>query len=250
MTGEKPGDQILSLPKLGRGNLVAQVFEILRKRIATGTLQAGARLPTHEQLAENMGVSVTVTRGAIHKLASLGLVTVQQGRGTFVSAPNINQIVQSLTEALSLEPSTIQEVLEIRLSLEITIVRLAARRVSEEQKGQLENLVDVMDQLIEQAEMGKFADHDMQFHLLLAKAANNQMLHDIYKFIRASIQKFLSGFNVFPGSAEESNRYHRKICKAVINHDPDGAEKAMEQHLRKTMEPFLNNIDLDLEILR
>lgn len=250
MTEEKTLNQTLSLPKLGRGNLVAQVFEILRERIASGALQAGTRLPTHEQLAEDMGVSVTVTRGAIQKLSSLGLVTVHQGRGTFVSAPNIRQIIQSLTEALSLDPSTIQEVLEIRLSLEITIVRLAARRVTQKQKDQLESSVDMMDQLIDQGEMDKYADQDMQFHLLLAQAAKNQILHDLYKFIRDSIQKFLSGFNIFPGSAEESNHYHRKICQAVINNDPDGAEQAMDQHLHNTMKPFLNNVDLDLEILR
>lgn len=250
MDKEKTVDQTLSLPKLGRGNLVAQVFEILKERITSGVLETGTRLPTHDQLAEEMGVSVTVTRGAIQKLASLGLITVHQGRGTFVSAPNIGKTIQSLTDALSLDPSTIQEVLEMRLNLEISIVRLAAQRVSEEQKIQLKRAVEQMDQLISLRNLDEFSEHDMQFHLLLAQVAQNRILHDIYKFIRASIQKFLSGMNIFPGTPVESNHYHRKICMAVINNDPDSAEQAMAQHIQKTMEPFVANVDMDLKILR
>lgn len=250
MDKEKTVDQTLSLPKLGRGNLVAQVFEILKERITSGVLETGTRLPTHDQLAEEMGVSVTVTRGAIQKLASLGLITVHQGRGTFVSAPNIGKTIQSLTDALSLDPSTIQEVLEMRLNLEISIVRLAAQRVSEEQKIQLKRAVEQMDQLISLGNLDEFSEHDMQFHLLLAQVAQNRILHDIYKFIRASIQKFLSGMNIFPGTPVESNHYHRKICMAVINNDPDSAEQAMAQHIQKTMEPFVANVDMDLKILR
>ncbi len=250
MDKEKTVEQTLSLPKLGRGNLVAQVFEILKERITSGALEAGTRLPTHDQLAEEMGVSVTVTRGAIQKLASLGLISVHQGRGTFVSAPNIEKTIQSLTDALSLDPSTIQEVLEMRLNLEISIVRLAAQRITEEQKQQLENAVERMDQLIGVGDLDEFSKHDMQFHLLLAQMAQNRILHDIYQFIRASIQKFLSGMNIFPGTPVESNHYHRKICTAVINQDPDGAEQAMTQHIQKTMEPFVANVDMDLKILR
>ncbi len=250
MNKEKVAEQALSLPKLGRGNLVAQVFEILKERITSGVLEAGTRLPTHDQLAEEMGVSVTVTRGAIQKLASLGLISVEQGRGTFVSAPNIGKTIQSLTDALSLDPSTIQEVLEMRLNLEISIVRLAAQRVTEEQKEQLERAVEQMDQLIGEGDLDEFAEHDMQFHLLLAEVAQNRILHDIYKFIRASIQKFLSGMNIFPGTPAESNYYHRKICTRVIDNDPDGAEQAMTEHVQKTIEPFVTNVDMDLKILR
>ena len=250
MDENKMTDQALSLPKLGRSNLVTQVFEILKERITSGTLETGTRLPTHDQLAEEMGVSVTVTRGAIQKLASLGLILVQQGRGTFVSAPNISQTIQSLTDALSLDPSTIQDVLEMRLNLEISIVRLAAQRISEEQKTQLVNVVEVMDQLVRKSELSEFAEHDMQFHLLLANAAQNRILYDLYEFIRASIQKFLSGMNIFPGTPLESNNYHRKICIAVINHDVNGAEAAMEEHIQKTMEPFVTNVNMDLKILR
>ncbi len=138
----------------------------------------------------------------------------------------------------------------MRLNLEVSIVRLAAQRITKEQKKQLVYAVDQMDQLIGQGNLDEFSEHDMQFHLLLAQVAQNKILHDIYKFIRASIQKFLSGMNIFPGTPVESNYYHRKICNAVINNDPDNAEQSMAQHIQKTMEPFVANVDMDLEILR
>lgn len=57
------------------------------RAIADGHVEAGARLPTHRRLAEDLGVSVQTVSRAYEELIRRGLITGETGRGTFVRAP-------------------------------------------------------------------------------------------------------------------------------------------------------------------
>jgi GntR family transcriptional regulator len=62
----------------------AQLVRILRGQIAAGVFGAGDRLPSEAQLCERYGVSPMTVRRVINILAAQGVVTAEQGRGTFV----------------------------------------------------------------------------------------------------------------------------------------------------------------------
>jgi GntR family transcriptional regulator len=77
--------------------LYAQVEAALAARIANGTLQAGAGLPSEEKLMEAFGVSRTTIRTTIQNLLRRGLVEIRRGKGTFVAEPKITQNLTALT---------------------------------------------------------------------------------------------------------------------------------------------------------
>jgi GntR family transcriptional regulator len=62
-----------------------QIADLMRQRIARGRWLRGARLPSLDALAESFGVARVTVRQAIDLLAREGLVSPQQGRGTFVT---------------------------------------------------------------------------------------------------------------------------------------------------------------------
>jgi DNA-binding transcriptional regulator YhcF (GntR family) len=62
----------------------AQVVDILRREIDEGILPAGARLPTHEQLRSQFGVSIGTIKRALSELQGAGAIVSRQGQGTFV----------------------------------------------------------------------------------------------------------------------------------------------------------------------
>jgi DNA-binding transcriptional MocR family regulator len=66
--------------------LYRQLSAELRRRITSGALQPGDRLPSERQLAVQVAVSRTTAVSAYRELEALGLVRSQVGRGTFVSA--------------------------------------------------------------------------------------------------------------------------------------------------------------------
>jgi GntR family transcriptional regulator len=76
--------------------LYAQIEDALALRIRDD-LRPGDRLPTEDELIKQFAVSRITVRHAIQNLAARGLVVVEQGRGTFVARPRIEQQLTALT---------------------------------------------------------------------------------------------------------------------------------------------------------
>jgi GntR family transcriptional regulator len=75
-----------------------QLADLMRQRIARGAWPHGHRLPSLEELMAEFGVARVTVRQAIDLLAREGLVSPQQGRGTFVTgAPQRERIINVVT---------------------------------------------------------------------------------------------------------------------------------------------------------
>ncbi len=61
-----------------------QLLQILRNRILSGELPAGAQLPTEEELTQSYELSRGTVRKAIAQLEAEGLIRVEHGIGSFV----------------------------------------------------------------------------------------------------------------------------------------------------------------------
>lgn len=59
------------------------VYVVLRQSLLSGAFPAGEALPAEMELASRFGVSRITIRHALNQLAAEGLITRQQGRGTF-----------------------------------------------------------------------------------------------------------------------------------------------------------------------
>ena len=68
------------------GKPYEQVAASLRKRIAAGEFAVGTQLRINRELATEYGVSANTVGSAIGVLRREGIVSSQQGRGTFVRA--------------------------------------------------------------------------------------------------------------------------------------------------------------------
>nr|WP_272508908.1 GntR family transcriptional regulator [Clostridium ganghwense] len=85
--------------------LYYQLKEILQEMIENEELKPGDLIPTERQLCEIQNVSRMTARKAIMALVNEGVLYREQGKGTFVSQPKINQPLSELskgfTEALA-----------------------------------------------------------------------------------------------------------------------------------------------------
>ena len=63
----------------------AQLAELFRQRIVRGTWRSGERLPSLDALTEEFDVARVTVRQAVDLLERDGLLSAQQGRGTFVT---------------------------------------------------------------------------------------------------------------------------------------------------------------------
>jgi DNA-binding transcriptional regulator YhcF (GntR family) len=62
----------------------AQVVDALRREIEQGVLPPGAKLPTHQQLVAQYGVSIGTIKRALGELQGAGLIISRQGQGAYV----------------------------------------------------------------------------------------------------------------------------------------------------------------------
>lgn len=80
----------------GPGRLYLRVAAWLRRGIAAGRWQVGAAVTPERRLVEELGVSRATVRHAIGVLTQEGLLERRHGRGTFVTAPKLEQPLHRL----------------------------------------------------------------------------------------------------------------------------------------------------------
>ncbi|MBN1149365.1 MAG: GntR family transcriptional regulator [Anaerolineales bacterium] len=75
-----------------------QIVEQIRQLIAAGELQVGDQLPTVRQLAADLRVNFNTVARAYRLLDEAGLISTQQGRGTYIWEAPPPQAAQRLRE--------------------------------------------------------------------------------------------------------------------------------------------------------
>lgn len=218
------------------GNLVVQVSDDLRQSILSGEFKPGAKLPSEAKLTEAFGVSRTVVREAIAALRADRLVEARQGAGVFVlEAP-----VRDMAPFQNLDYqriSSVIELLELRIGVEMEAAGLAALRHSAQQE---ENIINAHREIMACLEAGKpTAIADFALHLAIADATNNSRFSEFLKMIGSGI---IPRFALDPSGEANSSDYiahlhdeHASIIAAISNRDEEGAREAMRHHLKGSL---------------
>lgn len=79
-----------------------QLANILRHQISDGAFKPGDLLPSEAQLVRRYGISPMTVRRSINLLADEGVVSTEQGRGTFVKALELSSAIFDLQELQNL----------------------------------------------------------------------------------------------------------------------------------------------------
>jgi len=88
------------MKKLNRGSpvpLYYQLKEILRAKIAAGEFDGDGQFPSEREIVERYEISRMTARQALSELVNEGLLIREQGRGTFVVQPRIQDQLRHLT---------------------------------------------------------------------------------------------------------------------------------------------------------
>ncbi|MDR3600759.1 MAG: GntR family transcriptional regulator [Desulfosporosinus sp.] len=75
-----------------------QLFKLIEEQIRRGDLKPGESLPTEHEISSRFEISRMTVRRAISELVSAGMVYAQQGRGTFVATPKLDNIIFELND--------------------------------------------------------------------------------------------------------------------------------------------------------
>lgn len=198
--------------------------------IATGELAAGSRLPAERELAVSLSVSRSSLREAMHELESKHLIDRTPGRGTTVLGP-----IAGVEELLMMSAghSEQEHAAELRLIIEPSIAGLAANRATPASILQLRDVLEKSSERLPKADSLRL---DVEFHLLLANAAQNPLLATLQTMASEWTSEVRQHSHASREGRRASVRGHQAIFDAVQAHDAAAARQAMEDHLREVRE--------------
>ena len=120
---------------LRRKNVADEIAGILQRKIVELDLKEGDKLPSHDILSQELGVSKASLREGLQKLSVMGLVDLRQGLGTIVATPNVTNFLKILSPRLVSLGCPLSDLFEARISIEMfTAAEAANRRDQDELK--------------------------------------------------------------------------------------------------------------------
>ncbi|TWH01735.1 GntR family transcriptional activator of glc operon [Nocardioides sp. J9] len=221
---------------------IAAAFE---RKILSGELAPGAKLPTETELCELLNVSRSVIRDAVRRLVAQGLVNVRQGRGTTVAEPSGEAYSNALLVLLARSALTMGDVFAARAAIETSLVAIAARNGTPEDWEQLERTYDEFADAIERNDDLAAGTCHARFHTLLLESAHMPALTLMLRPMAdltivssaASVLRTISG----DWELEE----HLPILNALKAGDAEAATKAMVAHYETASNPVQYNEFMD-----
>jgi DNA-binding FadR family transcriptional regulator len=216
-------------PRLSDGVVGALAADIISGRVAPGTM-----LAAEPQLSDRFGVSRTVIREAVARLARNGLIRVRQGLGTVVlDRSHWNDLDPELLRIRSttgMIGDLVDDLLAVRRLVEVEVAGRAALRRSDEDLAGLDRLIDRMQAMV--ADPVAYSDADIAFHEALIGAGGNDLLRQMMRPVN-QIRRIGSVITTTrnPTAIADSMAAHREILAAVVAADADAARRAMAAHL-------------------
>ncbi len=195
-----------------RPQLSDDVARYVRRRIFTGGYRPGEYLRL-EQLAGELGISVTPVREALLNLRAEGLLAQHPRRGFMV---------------LEVTARDLADVAKVQAFIGGELAARAAEHITDAQLAALRAVQDELEGAYQQADLERMVRLNHEFHRTINIAGDSpkltQFMSGITRYAPESV------FPTLPGWPEQSTRDHRAVLAALEARDPELARTAMAEH--------------------
>jgi DNA-binding GntR family transcriptional regulator len=208
-------------------SLTEQAADEIRQRIVLGEIALGASL-SENTLAAELGVSKTPVREALLQLKNEGLVSIQPQRGSFVFDMSASEIVQ---------------LGELRETLELAALRLAAKYDQRGLASDLAAILEKMTRALDRNDVATYRRLDADFHHAMFERSANKYLLAAYLGIAFRIQALRTRLSANPVLNRSSFKDHERLRRFVETGRLDEAAALLSAHVRGTTENYAASID-------
>lgn len=236
-------DQITPVPVNGdllrKRSLTDEVYEYLSDKIIAGKYSPGDWL-RQEDISTLLGVSQTPVREALDRLVASGLAERVPYRGVRVPI---------------LEPSEIVDAFLLRLILETTAARLAAKVIQPEETLALSTLIEKTSGLVTLEDMSTLRQLNKQFHTHLVEAARSPLLNKIYEMTTNAFPDWMLYEYMFrhpellQSNLEREYNEHQAIIEAFSSNDPQVASHQVAKHIKNLWHDLQTYLDISGEAM-
>ena len=196
------------------------IFDILKERIINLELKPGDPIQEKE-LVEEFGVSRTPVREALIKLSQIGLIETRPRVGTFVT---------------QIDLKSVKNAYEVKKNLEGLAAELAAKRASEDEIGELFEIIDRFSgyDIVEDYKL--CINDDQRFHQIVRQASNNEMLIEILDQLNTKTARFLQSIEYVIDDFDWFYETLKNMAHAIKARDAQDARIKTEEHTLKSVD--------------
>lgn len=220
--------------------LKEDIFNVLHEKIISGVYRPGDWL-RQEDIATQLGVSMTPVREGLDLLVSAGLAERVPYRGVRVR---------------EISPKDVVEAYGLRLVLEAVIAQEAARKITDEQIAGLEAMIEIMKKHDTLKEMSDERKMSREFHSAIAEASQNDLLVKLYAIVANAFPDWLLYEALFRNpelladSTATTLREHIAIVKALKSRDGVLAAQQSIDHVMDSGKWLEEYLQIPAELLR
>lgn len=218
-----------SKPKTRKNSISARekTYEYLKEKVLSGSFTPGERL-TEEHLAEELGVSRTPIREALHKLELEGLVKPLETRGFCVSLDSVEEM---------------GEIFEIRAILEGYALRSVCQDISAKEIERLNQFVDKAEEALEDQKREEVFRYNTDFHdMIHSLLSHKNRLVNLMVDMRKYVLRYRKNTLDYLDGARRSIDGHKKLILALKLKDPVLCEQMMREHVSEAKEDAIQAI--------
>lgn len=222
-----------------RRPLKEDIFHALLEKIISGGYKPGAWL-RQEDIASQLGVSMTPVREALDLLDAAGLAERVPYRGVRVPQPKHEEIAESYAT---------------RLLLEKAVSRAAALNREQAHVEAMKRIVGQSKKLIRLDDMSASRKLSGDFHSTVAEATRNSTLIRVYKVAANSFPDWMLYQAMFEHpealeqSVKEEYEEHLAIAEAIEARNANLAEQRAEEHIRDIGSQLVSYLGVPQELL-
>jgi DNA-binding GntR family transcriptional regulator len=211
----QPADRVTSPGFQPSEKLSEAVLRHIAGDIVAGRLKPNQHL-AELKLCEELGVSRSPVREAIHRLAVEGLVVLVPRKGAFVA---------------DLSAKEVSDVFEVRSELEALTARLAAAKATPRDVAELEAVNRRCAEAAEAESFAEFFDHNDAFHRSVGDIAGNDYLQQLRQAAATRTFRPLFLYLSSPEHMLSSVREHDELIGAIAAGRAADAERTVRGHL-------------------
>ena len=220
--------------------LFEKVCEQIRRKLASGELKPGDRLPPEREFAIELGVGRAAVREAFKTLQVSGLLELRMGvkGGAYIREGNIDVLTRSLVDLMTVGRITMKSLAEARSEIHGLVVRRACERATEADFAALEENLRQIDEFAAAGDLKRRSDAAVEFFRLVARATRNEVLELLVDSL-AHLIRIAVLDRTPPTYRPELVPVRRRIVDAWRARDVGGATAEMDRYLQVVHAPVL-----------
>lgn len=217
------------LQAVDSSSLVERVEEQLVDYLVRNNMKAGDAIPKEMELANLLGVSRTVVREAMSRLRMIGLIETKKKKGGVLANPDLIGILEKSLIPRVMDETTLRDLFEFRLVLEIGMADLIMARVTPQDIEELKSIVEGEPDLSEDLHFQ--IEHESRFHGKLYEITGNQTLKKFQKLLLPLFDYVHRSGLLGKTVAKTKYVSHKGIVQTIEHGSPEMLRNAMRNHL-------------------